>query len=474
MTTDPVWSASRVRTLESLKRPLTSVVDKAMKRFSVPGVSIGIVRGDDDIEVSRGVTCVEFPLDVDAKTMFQIGSTTKTYTGTVLMMLVEEGKIALDAPVHRYLPSFKLKDAEVAKQATIQHLVTHTGGWVGDYFDDLGRGDDALRKIVRRMASKTPQVTPLGKAWSYNNAGFYVLGRVLEEVSGSRYEDLVKHRIFEPLGMEQTFFFPEEVMTHKTAIGHLTPPDGEVQVARPWGVTRAAYPAGGIVSTVDDQLLYARFHLNGGKTKEGKRLLQASTIRSMQRELAPAGSMADAVGVTWLLEKVGRSRIVKHGGSINGHMSEFLMVPSEKFAITVLTNGSRGHELGTVVLDWALEEVVGVRRPEPTFRPLAPRAAREFVGRYNISKQADYDVTAEGDGLLLTYVPSKAALAANPQIVSMVPPPMPLGIVAKDKARVRGDFNAGSRVEFLRDDQGGVAFLRSGGRIYRKTSDQTG
>lgn len=474
MTGAAMWSASHVRTLDSLKRPLVSVVDKAMTQFSVPGVAVGIVRGDEELKAARGVTCVEFPLDVDEKTMFQIGSTTKTYTGTVLMMLVEDGKVELDAPVHRYLPSFKLKDAEVAKQATIQHLVTHTGGWVGDYFDDLGRGDDALRKIVKRMASKTPQVTPLGKAWSYNNAGFYVLGRVLEEVTGTRYEDLVKQRIFEPLGMEQSFFFPEEVMTYKTAIGHLTPPGGDVQVARPFGVTRAAYPAGGIVSTVDDQLTYARFHLDGGTTKEGKRLLKAATVKAMQRELAPAGSMADAVGVTWLLEKVGKARIVKHGGSINGHMSEFLMVPAEKFAITILTNGSRGHELGTAVMDWALAEVVGVRRPEPTFRPLSARAAGEFVGRYNVSKQADYDVTAEGDGLLLTYVPSKAALAANPQITALVPPPMPLGMVAKDKARVRGEFNAGSRVEFLRDDEGAVAFLRSGGRIYRKTSAQTG
>lgn len=458
--------------MDNLKRRLAPVIRKAMDKFSVPGVSVGIVHGDEQYTLSSGVTCTEFPLDVDDQTLFQIGSTTKTYTGTVLMMLVEEGKIALDDPVHKHLPSFRLKDADVARQATIQHLVTHTGGWRGDYFDDLGRGDDALRKIVQRMRTKTPQVTPLGKAWSYNNAGFYVVGRILEEVTGTRYEDLVKERIFQPLGMDRTFFFPEEVVTHKTAIGHIARPDGALNVARPWGLTRAANPAGGIVSTVEDQLKYARFHLGTGKAEDGTRLLKAATLKSMRKALAPAGSMADAVGVTWLLEKVGKAEIVKHGGSVNGHMSEFLLVPAEKFGITVLTNGSRGHELGTVVLNWALENVLGVQRPKPEFRPLSDKVAAELTGRYQVSEMGNYEVSANGDGLLLTYVPTKKALKQNPDIANMLPPPMPLGMVGKDTARVRGDFNEGARVEFLRDDDGNVAFMRSSGRIYRREPEK--
>ena len=454
--------------MDNVKRRLAPVVRAAMARFSVPGVSLGIVHGEDAVTISEGVTCVEFPLDVDSTTLFQIGSTTKTYTGTALMMLVESGEIDLEAPVHRYLPSFKLKDADVARRATIRHLVTHTGGWVGDYFDDLGRGDDALRRIVQRMRSKTPQVTPLGTAWSYNNAGFYVLGRLLEEVTGERYEDLIRQRIFEPLGMERTFFFPEEVMTHKTAIGHLASPAGELRVARPWGLTRAANAAGGIASTVDDQLTYARFHLGDGRTADGRRLLRATTLRSMRKALAPAGSMADAIGVTWLLEKVGGARVVKHGGSVNGHMSEFLLVPAERFGLTVLTNGSRGHELGKVVIDWALAEVLGVRRPEPTFRAISDKLSRELTGRYDVSAMGHYEVTADGDGLLLTYTPSARALQQDPELASTVPPPMSLGLVGKDRAVVRGDFNAGSRVEFLRDDDGNVAFLRTSGRIYRR------
>lgn len=452
--------------MKDVRRRLRTVLSQAMDDYSVPGASVGITVGGEQQTLSRGITCSEFPLDVDDDTLFQIGSTTKTFTATALMMLVEEGSVELEAPVQRYLPSFKLRDADATRHATIRHLVTHTGGWRGDYFDDLGRGDDALRRIVRRMATKTPQVTPLGAAWSYNNAGFYVLGRVLEEVSGLRYEDVVRTRIFVPLGMERSFFFPEEVMTYKTAIGHLVTASGEVNVARPFGLTRAANPAGGIVSTVKDQLRYARFHLEGGRTGDGTRLLKAATVKAMQRELAEAGSMADAVGVSWLLERVGGARIVKHGGSVNGHMSEFLMVPARKLAVTVLTNGSRGHELGRVVLDWVLAELAGLRRPAPVFVPLDADQARAYIGRYPVSPLAEYHLTAEDDGLLVTLVATAKGRASSPDLEKTFPPPMPLGMVGPDRGRVRGPFNEGARVEFLRGGDGQVAFMRSGGRLY--------
>jgi CubicO group peptidase (beta-lactamase class C family) len=447
--------------MTSIERRLSSVLTKAMKRFDVPGVAVGIVHGEDEHRVARGVTCIDFPLDVDPQTLFQIGSTTKTFTGTVLMMLVEEGKLDLDAPVRYHLPSFKVKDADATKGATVRHLVTHTGGWVGDFFADTGRGDDAVRKIVKRMATKTSQITPLGQAWSYNNAGFYVAGQLIEQLTGERYEDVVTARIFQPLGMEHTFWFAEDVITHKTAIGHLALADGTVQVARPWGLTRSANPAGGIVSNVDDQLRYVRFHLGHGP----KGVLKAASIRQMRKPLAEAGSMADAVGVTWLLEKVGGKQIVKHGGSVNGHMSELLLVPSEDFGITVLTNGSRGHELGRVVLDWALAEMLGVRAATPTFTSVATPG--DYTGTYDVG-WGHYEVTTRGSGLLLTAQPSPTSLERQPQLVELLPPALPIAMVSKDRFVVRGPFNAGARVEFLRDDTGEVAWLRHGGRIYRR------
>jgi CubicO group peptidase (beta-lactamase class C family) len=444
-----------------IERRLSSVVAKAMKRFGVPGVAVGIVHGEDEHRVARGITCIDFPLDVDAQTLFQIGSTTKTFTGTVLMTLVEEGALDLEAPVRTYLPSFKVKDPDATAHATVRHLVTHTGGWLGDFFADTGRGDDAVRTIVKRMATGTPQITPLGAAWSYNNAGFYVAGLLIEQLTGARYEDVVTTRILRPLGMDRTFWFAEDVITHKTAIGHLALADGTLRVARPWGLARSANPAGGIVSNVDDQLAYLRFHLGRGP----KGVLKASSIEQMRKPLAEAGSMADAVGVTWLLEKIGGRQIVKHGGSVNGHMSELLLVPGEDFGITVLTNGSRGHELGRVVLDWTLAEVLDIRAEAPTFTAVS--APGEYTGRYRVG-WGHFEVTRKGSGLLLTAQPSPQALERQPELVDLLPPALPIAMVRADHFRVRGAFNAGARVEFLRDGTDAVAWMRHGGRVYAR------
>jgi hypothetical protein len=388
--------------------------------------------------------------------------------------------------VTRYLPTFKVPDAAATKAVRVRHLVSHTSGFVGDYFDDLGRGDDALRRIVARMRTKTPQLTDVGRLMSYNNAGFYVLGRVIEVVTGKRYEDLVAERIFQPLGMDNTFWFPEDVATRKTALGHSLKLDGSLKIARPWGLPRAANPAGGIVSDAVDQMKYAQFHLAGGRTADGKRLLKAATVRRMQKPIAHIGhGMADDVGVTWLLDKYkgaggeagrrpgkqsGSTTVAKHGGTVNGHTSEFLFVPSKGFALTVLTNGQRGHEVGNVVIAWTLSELLGLRRPQPAFKPLTARAAREYVGRYPNNYGA-YVVTAENGGLLATLEVKKELLEADPEIAAQLPQPMPMGRVANDKFVVTGDYSAGARVQFFRDD-GAVTWIRTGGRVYKREADE--
>src|SRR6478672_1555548 len=132
-----------------------------MEELSVPGVALGVLfEGEEEVAV-LGVTSVENPLDVTPDTLFQIGSIGKTFCATAVMRLVEQGKLELDEPVRSYLPDFRLGDEEVASRVTVRQLLTHTGGWLGDYFDDFGAGDDALARMVEGL-SKLPQLTPLG------------------------------------------------------------------------------------------------------------------------------------------------------------------------------------------------------------------------------------------------------------------------------------------------------------------------
>ena len=150
---------------------LCEAAEESLHRLGVPGASIGIEHDGAEDATGFGVTSIEHPLEVDAETLFQIGSITKTMTGTLALQLVEKGELDLDAPIRRYLPTLRLADADVAERVTTRHLLTHTGGWYGDYFADPSRGDDALERILPELAER-PQLAPLGQIWSYCNSGF--------------------------------------------------------------------------------------------------------------------------------------------------------------------------------------------------------------------------------------------------------------------------------------------------------------
>ncbi|HZR40196.1 MAG TPA: serine hydrolase domain-containing protein [Ktedonobacteraceae bacterium] len=128
-------------------RPLEVVIVEMMQHFQVPGVAVGVIHDSQKYARGFGVTNIDHPLAVDVSTLFQIGSITKTVTGTAAMRLVEMGLLDMDAPVRSYMPDLKLSSEEMTEQITMRHLLTHSAGWPGDYFDDMGPGDDALARI---------------------------------------------------------------------------------------------------------------------------------------------------------------------------------------------------------------------------------------------------------------------------------------------------------------------------------------
>ena len=251
-----------------------------IEKRDVPGAVVGILHEGETRTAGFGVTNVDHPLPVTDETLFQIGSITKTFTATAMMRLVEMGKLELDATVRTYIPEFQVADETASSQATIRHLLTHMGGWFGDFFHDTGAGDDALSKYVADMAD-LEQLTPLGTLWSYNNAGFYLAGYVIEVVTGKSYEAALRELVLEPLDLQHAFLDPGDVMTHRFAVGHRVTDEG-AQVARPWPLHRAAYSAGGITCSVHDLLEYARFHLGDGTAEDGTRLLKPESLSLMR------------------------------------------------------------------------------------------------------------------------------------------------------------------------------------------------
>jgi CubicO group peptidase (beta-lactamase class C family) len=229
-----------------VKSPVLDVFEAVRARqaeLRVPGVALGVLRDGEERHEGFGVTSVENPLEVTPETRFQIGSISKTFTGTVVLYLVAEGVLELDRPVRAYLPDLVLADADAAEQVTLRHLLSHTAGWVGDYFEDTGWGEDAVARYVAEMRT-LPQLTPVGELWSYNNAGFALARRVVEVVTGEPFEQVVKRLVFDPLELTSSTYWPWEVMTERFAVGHIDDGD-DVRIARPWPIGRSAHPAGG-------------------------------------------------------------------------------------------------------------------------------------------------------------------------------------------------------------------------------------
>jgi len=442
---------------------LSELVRTRMAEVGVPGVALGVLAGGEVRTAGFGVTSVEHPLEVTPQTLFQIGSITKTFTGTVAMRLVEDGALELDVSLRSYLPGLRLADEEAAAAVTMRHALTHTGGWAGDYFDDPGLGADALEKMVERL-DRLEQLTPVGKVWAYNNAGFYLAGRVIEVVAGKPFETVVSELVLEPLEMTTSFFFAADAMTHRFAVGH-TVREHTASVARPWALARSAHAAGGVVSTVEDVLRYARFHLGDGTAPNGTRILSREAVQAMREPQVEIGGLRDdAVGITWMLRERSGKGIAGHGGGTMGQISLLTLVPEDQFAVVVVTNADEGGEITLDATTEALRAYCGIEDPEPAAVARGAEELGEFAGRYS-AQLNDVELEPEDGGLRATLT----LKGGFPTPETPPPPPFPPGrLVFHDGDRVSGEGEfRGARGEFLRDAGGKIEWFRFGGRLYR-------
>ncbi len=437
--------------------------------FQVPGVAAGIYHEGAEHYAVSGITSIESPAPVDEDTLFQFGSTGKTLTATAIMRLVEQGKLDLGDPVRRHVPELTLKDEDTAQSVTLLQLLNHSAGWQGDFFEDTGRGDDAIARYVEKMAD-LEQVSPLGAQASYNNAALVLAGRVIEKVTGQVYEDVIKELLLQPLGLDHTFAFMNDIMTRRFVVGHTHHQDGRVTVARPWALPRSLAPAGGWSASVRDQLAWARFHLSDGRGEDGEQVLSKASLDRMKEPTFSLGGSAigDYVGISWLMKDLDGVRLVGHGGSTNGQRAPFQMVPARDFAVVVLTNSvPNGAQLHEAVVKWALERYLGVVQPEPQPITLTEDQLATYTGAYRAIGSIVHLTMQEGR-LLVKTEPSPEARARIRERGEDQPedqPPYPIAILAND-TYVFGDGPAkGTRGFFTRDDTGLVTGINLGGRL---------
>jgi len=435
----------------------TGRVRELMDGLAVPGIALGVVHGDASEVAGFGVTSLANPLPVDEDTLFQIGSITKTFTATAAMRLVEAGELALDEPVRTYLPDLRMADEAVTYGVTMRHLLSHTGGWAGDHFASIGRGDDALARMVSTL-DRLEQLTPLGQVWSYNNAGFYIAGRVIEVVAGRPFEDALRELVLEPLGLERSFFFADEVITHRFVVGH----DRSGAVLRPWSIGRPAAAAGGLITSVHELLRYARAQW------EPDGFLSDASIAELRRPHAGIGGLpGDAVGLGWYLSAREGRVLLRHTGGTNGQMSLLVVAPNDRFALAVLSNQDNGMALASALQTEVLRAELGIEPPADHVVELPEDELREYEGAYE--SQTQVVTLALSDGALVLESVGKGGFPEPDSPPRPGPPPSRLVFTGRDAVVAVDSPLQGARAEFLREPDGDIAWLRYGGRLHRPT-----
>lgn len=320
------------------------LVAEAAKKHGVPGLSAAVVCGDDVRSASAGVLNLRTQVAVDDESVFQIGSITKVFTGTLVMQFVDEGRVELDAPIRRYLPKLRIAHEPVSDAVTVRRLLAHASGIVGDLFTDTGRNDDATALYLEHC-SELPYLTEPGRLFSYCNSGFNILGRLIEVITGATWTKRLHEALLEPLEID-ALSDPEDAPRYRAAVGHVLDDDGGLRLTPTCWLPRATEAAGARLAMSPRALLaFAKLHLRDGIAPNGRRLLAAETARTMRvLEIPLPADIAgpDGYGLSWQVYDSWRPKTVGHDGGTIGQSAYLRVFPDWDAAVAVLTNATSG------------------------------------------------------------------------------------------------------------------------------------
>jgi CubicO group peptidase (beta-lactamase class C family) len=363
-----------------------------------PGAAV-LVAKDGKVLFKRGygLACLEHRVPVTPQTKFRIGSITKQFTAAAILKLQEEGKLSLQDKLAKYVPDFPR-----GEEVTIHHLLTHTSG-IHSYtskpdFMDAVRAPVKAEDLIKSFKNDPYDFDP-GKKWAYNNSGFFLLGYIIEKVSGQSYGEFLREKFFAPLGMKDTGVHNATDIYPHEAYGYAYE-GGQPKKALNWDMSRAG-GAGALYSTVEDLYRWNEAVFNG-KVLSPESLKAAFTpALTAQDEQKPK---EEGYGYGWAIAKLRGCQEIEHGGGLQGFVSYLLRLPKEHFTVVVLANsappvpgvdaGGLAHELAQLYLGDKME----VRVRPAVSKNVSPQTLEAYVGRYDYGG-AVLTVTRDGDRL---------------------------------------------------------------------------
>ncbi len=321
---------------------IDAYIEGQMRRLNIPGVSLAIVEGDRIVHL-RGFGHArpggKAPVP---QTPFFIGSLTKSFTALAVMQLAEAGKVALDAPVQRYLPWFHVADPDASAQMTVRHLLNQTSSlplWPSEIaLSDFDDSPDAVERQARALSTlKTTR--PAGSKCEYSNFNYNILGLIVETASGESYTDYLQNHIFNPLEMRHSYTSKAAAKPGGLAVGYRHW-FGHPFPAPNLPVPRGSLPSGQLISCAEDMTHYLIAHLNRGRYGDAQ-ILSGDGIDEMHRgvmELKMGDLSGGFYGMGWFDIDLGQVKTYSHGGNVPDFSAFMALVPGQKKGLVLLLN----------------------------------------------------------------------------------------------------------------------------------------
>jgi D-alanyl-D-alanine carboxypeptidase len=361
----------------SLQRTIDSLVTSALAEGPIAGMSVAVVRGRDTVVMKGyGFADVENDVPATARTVYRIGSITKQFTAADVLKLVEQGKVSLDDSIGRHMPSLPA----AWRGVRIRQLLNHTSGipsytnagprWATKMRLDLPH--DSLVGIV----ANDPMDFPVGSQWRYNNTGYYLLGMLIETMTGKPYGDGLRERQFAPLGLASTIYCDTRPIIKHRAQGYVAGPDRELMNAPPLSMGQP-FSAGSLCSTVGDLVAWQRALASG-------RVIKPASYMAM---ITPQGSaMASHYGYGLVRDTLAGHLRILHGGGINGFNSMMQYFPNDSLSVVVLgnTNGPLVDRVAANIARVALGLPLTAPPAAPLDLPTTAEQRTRYVGTYRL------------------------------------------------------------------------------------------
>jgi CubicO group peptidase (beta-lactamase class C family) len=369
-----------------------------------PGAAIIVTRGGETLlRKGYGQADLELDVPVEADMVFRIGSVTKQFTAIAVLMLVEDGKLALDDRIDMHLPGYPMHDRAI----TIEHLLTHTSGiksyTAQEQFLEKMRQDYTVDEMIARFQDEPLEFEP-GEKWAYSNSGYYLLGAIIEKASGLAWDEFLQQRIFDVAGMTSSYAGRHERVIPRRLRGYEPDPELDGWRNALYLSMTQPYAAGAILSTVDD-LARWQAALSAGQLV-GEDMLEKAWAGGTLNDGSATG-----YGFGWFIGEWRGSRVISHGGGINGFLSETIHCPEEDVFVAVLSNRSGGAGPGAVARKAA---ALAMGKPwDP--RPVAVHGEilRRYAGVYRIDAETAVTLTLE-EGQLVSQRTGGARRPALP------------------------------------------------------------